>query len=36
LYFQVYFNAAFNGIVFLAVLIPLAFSRKYFMERKVI
>jgi len=35
LYFRVYFNAAFNGVVFLAVVIPLALSRKYFVERKM-
>ena len=32
LYFRVYFNAAFNTVVFLAVLIPLAFSRRYFAQ----
>ncbi len=30
--FQVYFNVAFNVLIYLAVLVPLAFSRKYFAE----
>ena len=35
LYFRVNFNAAINSVAFLAVMIPLVISRKFFFERQI-